>query len=250
MDVGAQIRGIISRTIPQFGQDTTEQPVRLSRYQEMEVIEAMRTKHPLAEEGSYWTCQASAIGTAIALPVSAAYSVVAGLAVFYNNDSPNNPNAKNIFLDRIGIIYDVAPASATAFRCAFAIDTQTNRTPTADATLVAGQGGTIGQVQVGPVSGAVGSITKIWVPSTSLMEVVPTSTTQRVCGLGATAGLPVVGQGTDIKFGSDGILGPGATIQLPPIVIPPGAWGVLYGWWPGNATTGASVEMAFDWFER
>lgn len=250
MSLETIFRGIVSRALPTALIDQQEGRLRLGRYGEAQVISPFRTKHPLADEGAYFSTQNPALGTALAGPVLTSFSDTTAAFVFYNTTDPAQAGAKNLYLDFIKMAFTVAPASATGMRYAIKLDTG-NRAPTGGSTQLTGSGGSPGASAVGPVVNA--SIAKVWAFTGGAFMTVPASVNPRVVGLGGIGALPIVGTEFMIRFGD---CGPNAgavaasTSHAAPVVVPPGQYCVVHLWFPSNAATGPSMELDIGWAER
>jgi hypothetical protein len=239
----ALIKGIISRLLPGATPDGPEQEgaPRLSRYREMMVSFITSTKHPHAHEGSYFLVPNPVEGTGVAGAILAAFANVTAAFVIQNTQNPGTPGAKAIDLDILKLLYTVAPATATAFRYSVAID-DVSRLPTAGFVKLSILN------QVGAIIN--GSIANIWAFTAGAFLTVPVpGPNVRYVARGAVAGLPVVGTEHAIRFGADGANSGAGTVDAP-VSIPPGSWCVIHLWWPGNATTGPSMEYSIGQIER
>jgi hypothetical protein len=242
--------GVVSRRLPQQQSDNDEYPIRLTKYQEQFVNVLLGTKHSLAEEGSYFVTSNPTPGTALAAPVIASFSDTAALFLIYNNADINDPAAVSIYLGHVKLAFTVAPATATGTRYLVRLD-QAIRTPTAGSTVLAGPGGTPGALMTGPIVAGRGSAAKIWSFTGGAQMTIPAVTTVgRTVALGGIDGIPIVGGERIIVFGASDLTSSGQQSASTPVVIPPGWSAAIHMWWPGNATTGASVEPELAWWER
>ena len=241
------LKGIVSRLLPQISADGTEseRAPRMSRYGEFFVSLMAMTKHPLAQEGTYFVAENPTLGTGAAGGVLAAFADATAAFVIQNTLDPSIPNQPNIDLDVMKLMYTVAPASATGLRYAIKLD-NASRIPTAGFALLG-----IAQ-NVGSVLRA--SIAKVWAFTGGTLMTVPVSSgSARVVAAGAIGGLPVVGSESMVRFGDIGANSSGNTGGMSPttpVSIPPGWFAVIYLWWPGNAVTGPSAEYEISWTER
>jgi hypothetical protein len=250
MNIENLVKGIVYRVLPGFRGDTTEGALRLGRYGEAMVAPIVLTKHPLADEGSYFTTQNPTLGTALQYAVTTSFTDTVGAFVFQNTADPSQPNSPFLYLDFIKLAFTVAPASATGMRYAVKLDSG-NRAPTAGSTQLTGQGGSPGASPTGPIVRQ--SVSKIWSFTGGASLTVPASVNARVVALGGIGALPVVGSEFMLRFGDTGPNSGGAasgTSHAAPVVIAPGWFAVVYLWFPSNATTPASVELDIGWYER
>jgi hypothetical protein len=250
MGLTAIFRGFVARTLPLGLVDGTEASGRLARYSELMVVEAVRTKHPLADEGSYFSTQNPTLGTALAGGIQATFSDTVAAFVFQNTADPSSSISPSLCLDFIKLMFTVAPASATGMRYAVKLDNGP-RAPTAGSTKLTGQGGSPGASAAGPVLRS--SVANIWAFTGGAFMTVPASVNARVVAAGGVGALPIVGTEFMVRFGDNGpnfAAAAGGTSHAAPIVVPPGWYAVVYLWFPSNAATGPSVELDLGWFER
>lgn len=250
MSLGSLFRGIVSRALPAGVSEQSEASARLGRYGEVAVLPIVRTKHPLADEGSFFTTQNPTLGTALAAAVQATFSDTVAAFVFQNTADPSMSSSVGLCLDFVKLSFTVAPASATGMRYAVKLDNG-SRAPSAGSTQLTGSGGSPGASAVGPIVRS--SVAKIWGFTGGAFMTVPASVNARVVASGGIGALPVVGSEFMIRFGDNGpnsgAAGAG-TSHAAPVIVPPGWFAVLHLWFPGNAATGASIEPDIGWFER
>jgi hypothetical protein len=250
MSLYSILRGIVSRSLPAGLADGTEASGRLARYSELMVVEAVRTKHPLADEGSFFSTQNPTLGTALAAGIQATFSDTVAAFVFQNTGDPSGSVSPSLYLDFIKLIFTVAPASATGMRYAVKLDNGP-RAPTAGSTKLSGTSGSPGASAVGATVRS--SVANIWAFTGGAFMTVPVSVNARVVAVGGIGALPIVGTEFMIRFGDNGpnfAAAAGGTSHAAPIVVPPGWYAVVYLWFPSNAATGPSAELDIGWFER
>lgn len=236
----ALMKGLISKLLPSKTPDGAESEgaLRLNEYRELIVP---MTRHGLAKDGTYFATNNPALGTTVAGAVLAAFSGTTAAFVVQNTGDPTNPDAKNIDLDLLKLIYTVAPASATGLEYAVQLD-NVSRLPTAGFVLLATT------LNVGAIIRS--TIAKVWAFTGAAFMTVPAAgVNARTVARGSIPGLPVVGTEHQIRFGTDGSSST-ACGQEPPVSIPPGWWAVVYLWWPSNAVTGPSMEYLLGAIER
>lgn len=246
------IKIIVSKILPAKNPDSAQIdiPIRGMSYGEVAVIEPNRGEHPATEEGSCFTVQNPVPGTALAAPVISSFLDTSALYAIFNGADITQPFPKSILLKHLKEMYTVAPATATGKRYLVKLDTK-DRTPTAGFVLLAGQTGgpTPGATQPGPIIGA--SIARIYAFTGGAQMTVPAAgSTARVVATGGVDGIPVVGGERVIKFGAADMPSSAQGSIANAVVIPPGCWAVIHEWFPGNATTGASLEPEITWLER
>lgn len=250
MSLETILRGIVARALPSAFGDAQEQRLRLGRYGEAQVVTPFRTKHPLADEGCYFSTQNPSLGTALAAAVQTTYSATIAAFVFQNTADPAQAGAKSLYLDFIKLAFTVAPASATGMRYAVVLD-RGNRAPTAGSAQLTGPGGSPGASSVGPDINA--ALAKIWAFTGAAFMTVPSPVSPRIVGTGGIGALPIVGSEFMIRFGDAGPNSgavAAATSHAAPVVVPPGQFCVVHLWFPANAATGPSIEPDIGWFER
>lgn len=245
----ALIKGLVSRILPNYSVDgpESERAARLLRDGALGISFLQSTKHPNAHEGSYFLIPNPTEGTGVAGGILAAFANTTAAFVIQNTADPSTPGAKSIDLDFMKLLYTVAPATATAMRYSVAID-DVSRLPTGGFAKIVGAAGTSSANPAGPVINT--SIANAWAFTGGAFATVPVpGPNVRYVAKGAVAGLPVIGTEHLIRFGADGANSGAGTIDSP-VSIPPGKWCVVHLWWPGNATTGPSMEYALGQIER
>lgn len=249
MSLSSLVTGFVSSLLPAGSADGTEKSLRVNRYGEGIVSPIFRTKHPLANEGSFFVTGNPTLGTSLAYAVVTSFTDTVAAFVFQNTADASVAPYPALYLDYIKLIYTVAPASATGLQYVVRLDTG-NRAPTAGSTQLTGQGGSPGASPVGYVVKQ--SVAKIWA-FTGASLTVPASVNARTVAQGGISGLPVVTTEHMIRFGDSGAnLGgaAGGTSHAAPVIVPPGQFCVVHLWYPSNATTPASVALDIGWAER
>lgn len=212
----------------------------------LHAVVPVRTKHVLADEGSYFVATNPTLGTGVGYGVLAALADTSAAFVFYNNSPVNETLAKRIYLDRIKLATTVAPASSTGWSYAIKLDNGAIRQPTA------GQAAITPNPAMG--SGPLSTVAKLWAFTGGAVMTVPASSANAVnAARGGGGGLPVVGTELSIQFGGDGSAQSSANAGFsiaPPLIIQPGWYAVFYLWFPSNASTGLSAEYEIGWWER
>jgi hypothetical protein len=235
----ALIKGLVSMVLPSKTLDGAESEgaARLNEYRE--VITPL-SRHGWAKEGTYFATANPTLGTTVAGAVLAAFAATTAAFVFQNTADPSNPLSKNIDLDLIKLAYTIAPATATGMEYAVVLDNVSRVPSAAFALLTPGQ--------VGKIINS--TIAKVWAFTGGAFMTVPAAGPNvRTVARGSIPGLPVIGTEHMIRFGTDGASST-ACVQDTPISISPGWFAVVYLWWPGNATTGPSMEYLLGHVER
>jgi hypothetical protein len=247
-DVNLVMMETVRRRRPAPVLDGQAVPSRGGRYGSGLVEAVVNSRHLLAEEGSYFTTSNPTPGTALAAPVAAAFADTSAAFLVFNTADVTDPLAPYLFLDQLKLNFTVAPATATGVRLLVRLD-HAPRTPTAGSTLLAGDGGIPGAVATGPRLFA--PVAKVWGFTGGVLMTIPALTTEaRTVALGGIDGIPVVGGSRSFVFGQWGAPATGQGDRCNPVAIPPGWSAALHVWFPGNATTGASLEPELSWWER
>jgi len=250
--------GTVSRPLPQYAPDQDDIPVRLGRYQEMYNLPLVNTSHNLSDEGSYFSVTNPTPGTGIAYGsagTQASFSATTGFMVWKNTAASGDPSAKRIYLHYVKVVQigGTAPASNTSVQYAFVTDSG-NRVPTANASFF-GPGGLIV-----PSNQDVStqSVATFWTPNAGV-PTVPAAISPRLCGRGQMKG----GARTLLDscvwcFGA--LDNPGSSPSfaaagkfcenLPPIILGPQEFGILYLWFPAGVTNPFTFEFEAGWWER
>jgi hypothetical protein len=256
-------RGIVSRLLryaqkQQDGQPSTPAGLRTGPYGEQLVQPIIHNKMALAEEGAYYTNGMSAASSAVTYGVTTAYTSFATslpIAVIQNND---NGQGVNIGLDFLRFQITTAPTAGVSAYCAVVLDQF--RTPTANFTQLntAGPYNTNGNV------GAT-SISNLYIPATGTNMTLPAATASArnvVRAQPLRAQIPVALDEYVLQFGSvDGMAGgsmltaaaAGASrivAQLPPVIIPPQWFALVYLWFPSSSGFAAFNGLEEGHYER
>lgn len=249
------IRGLVSRLLPQPNPDSQNNDVglRLKRYGD--VLDPVFTKHTLADEGAYFTATMTPGQAALAYGVQASFADIAGFIVIQNADQPiGSGTGKRIYLDILKLIYSVAPASSTAAWMAVKVDS-VNRTPSANLAAM-----TPVNVNMDSVNG---SIAKVWFPNAGTLTLPAVGGAARLIegNINLRNTIPVVGDEVNVTFGATDFAQTFLTAQVAtvakavvpasPFIIGPNQFGIIYLWFPANATTAASFSnLHLAWWER
>lgn len=261
---------LVQRNLPQPSGDGLQLlNKRAGRYGEQSALSLVPTKHLLADEGGYFTAPLPPGSTALQLGLSAAFAAAAAAIVIQNTDSPSNPFAKRIYLDRIHMVVSGAPTSATDWQYATVLD-NIPRAP----TVTVGIGGTPAtgtayppQINNTNMDVSAPSIAKVWYPlsiAAGAAITVPAAGAQvrPMHTAKLRAQIPVVNDDYRIVFGSVDDQGSALVTAAPagasrivdshkPVIIGPGQTFLLYMWGTANATAGiAFSSLNTDWWER
>lgn len=226
---------------------------RVSPYRDQHVIPMWPTKHPLADEGSYFVATNPTPGTAVAYALQTAFSDTAnGLFVIQNNNPAGGPN---VALDYIKLILSgTAPTATTVMDFTIRTDTQ-SMTPTANSVQIAGGSGAQTIFNTNHDDNTSPQV-NIWAFSAGAMTVPVTSASgRRVARLHIPTGLGITGDQYEIQFGAvdrnaqnSPLTAVRAThpcsfvAHAAPLVLQPQRWAVVTMWWATAATTAPSFE--------
>lgn len=243
---------VVSKLQPQWAADgpESERAARGSPYGEQIAKVLTAFYGDLVDEGSFFTTTNPTPGTALAMPVAATFVNTSASYVIYNTADPADPASKSIYLLHLKESFTVAPATATGSMMRVALD-QANRAPTGGQALLVGGGASASPGAQQPGKNVRQSVAKIWSFTGAAVITVPApGPNNKYVGLGGIDSIPVVGGERNFIFGSfDGITTP-QSCRMAPVVVPPNWYAVLHKWFPGNATTGASLEPELAWIER
>lgn len=268
----AIFKGIVSRILPipaVLDGPEAERAVRLGRYGDVRVEPGFVGEHVTADEGAYMVASTLPGTTALQLGISAAFSATAAAFVLGNSDAAGG---KRIYPRILRLAQSVAPTSGVDLRMAIVIDSK-DRTPT---TISNGTGGS------GPGTPATATAYRPPVVCTNQdvnpnivgVPFFPLSTASGAPPTVPSAGqfartiagnqyvkgsIPVVKDQYVVNFGDVGSQGTfqGAaalaqiTVGVPPIVIGPGQFMVIYLWSASNITAGnAWDDVSLSWIEK
>jgi hypothetical protein len=268
----ALFKGIVSRLLPQpvagDGPDQ-ERFARMGRYGDVKVEPSWLTEHMPADEGAYMMASMLPGATALQLGLSAAFSATVGAFVLGNSDVAGG---KRLYPRQLRLAQSVAPTSGIDLRYAIVIDSK-DRTPT---TISSGTGGS------GP--GTPATVTAYRSPVACVnMDASPAIVGVPFFPLSTAGGAPptipsagpnartIVGNGyiknsipvvkdqyllNFADVGAPGSFQAAAALAklvegVPPIVIGPGQFMVIYLWSAGNITAGnAWDDASLSWIEK
>lgn len=111
----------VDRTLPHAELDGTDIDPRLSRYREQMVVPAVRTKHPLADEGTYFTTNNAQTGLATAAAPTA-FSATNPFLLLYNTCAPNDDFALRCYLDYLMLLATAAGIGGASAQFAITVD--------------------------------------------------------------------------------------------------------------------------------
>jgi len=237
--------------LPQAQADANEAEERVSPYGDQHIIAVSATKHVLVDEGSYVCSTNPTVSTGVAYgsgASQASFSDTVAFMVWYNGWSPNDPNARRMYLDYLRLIVGgTVPTGPTSVQCAIKIDNG-NRAPTANSTLTTPVNANL---SVGTVNG------RHWVPNAGTITVPASVNARLIERFSIRHAIPVVADEYRINFGSiDGTAVSQSGIgffktNCVPVVLNPGDYCVFHLWFSGTATANPfTVEYVSTWWER
>lgn len=267
----AQLRGLISRLLPQPDSDgpNNERTLRMGRYGDAKVEPSWLTEHMPSDEGAYMIAATLPGATALQLGLSAAFSATVAAFVLGNSDPAGG---KRLYPRQLRLAQSVAPTSGVDLRYAIVVDSK-DRTPSTISNGTGGSGpGTPATVTAyrAPVVCVNSDVN----PSIAGVPFFPLSTAggapptipsagqfaRTIVGNGYIKNsIPVVKDQYILNFGDVGAPG---TFQaaaalskivegVPPVVIGPGQFMVIYLWSASNITAGnAWDDVSLSWIEK
>lgn len=245
----------VDRTKPHPELDGQDVDPRLSRYREIAVVPSIITKHPLADEGSYFTTNNAQTGIATAAAVVAFAAANPFLAI-YNGSNPSDDFAQRIYLDYLTLMVTAAGTAGTSVQCAIVKD-RGNRYVSGGTDL------TPAIANAGPTSQ--GSLTRVW--AGNLVASTPTTNAKTLVGNRTlkvmTAPAPTVGDQYTLRCGAANMAENliysnagttltqvlNATQSIPPMVLGPDE-SLLFYLWIVTQSGASSYAPEVSWWER
>lgn len=242
----------VGRSRPRKYADGTITDLRANPWGEPQLGLMTANKASLVDEGTYYVVGNPTIGTALAFPVAAAFADTAAAFAIFNPADAANPFSPTLVIDYLRLNFTVAPATATGTRLFVRLDNK-DRTPSAGRILLNGSDPALstapGSFQPGPR--LYQSVARIYAFTGGAQMTVPAVGTNGVnAASGGIDGIPVVGGSRTFRFGEWGGGDSNQMCNLGPLTIPPQWWAIFHLWFPGNATTGASIEPELGYLER
>lgn len=255
MALEAAFTGEVDRTRPHAELDGTDMDTRLSRYREPMVIPAILTKHPLVDEGSYFTTNNAQTGIATAAAPTA-FSATNPFLVIYNASNPSDDFALRFYLDYLMLMVTAAGTAGTSVQCAITRD-RGNRYTSGGTEITANIAAT------GPTSTA--SLARIWAgnitasaASTNVKTLVGNRTLKTM-----TAPAPTIGDQYTLRSGAPSMAenllysNAGTTLvnvlqntqSIPPIIVGPDE-SLLFHLWIVTQSAASSYAPELGWWER
>lgn len=236
----------VDRTMPHAELDGTDTDPRLSRYREQMVIPSVQTKHPLADEGSYFVCNNAQTGLATAAAPTA-FSATNPFILIYNGGAPSDDFAKRIYVDYIALITTAIGTAAANVQFAVTVD-RGNRYTSGGTDLTANIKGINQSTSIGTVTRAYGG---------NITASAATANARTVVGNRFMKGaIPVAGDTYTVRFGTTDVcdfIGVSTIVfttnNVGPCVIGPDESFLLHLWFTSQSAA-SSYQPEIGWWER
>lgn len=240
-----KVTGEVDRTKPHAELDGTDIDWRVSRYRELMMMPAVLTKHPLADEGSYFTTNGAQTAQATAATPTA-FSATNPFLVIYNRSDPSDDFGQRIYLDYMTLIATVAGTAGVNVQFAITIDAGNRYTsggieltpnivtvgPTSTSTLA--------RVFAGNITAAAASnLAKTVVGNRFMKGAIPAAGDTYTVRFGSASAIDMIGVSTNVF----------STNNLPPVIIGPNQCALLHLWLPSQSAA-SSYLPELGWWER
>ena len=245
MAIATNFQVTASRALPQSVVDTSVINARGSRYGDVVVENVWPTSHVQADEGSYFFANNAQTGIATAAAPTS-FSATNPFIALLNNDTPNNPSAKRIYVDYVTLVNTAIGTGAASVQFAVSIDAATRYT----------SGGTTLTTSVYKANGAgPASISALY--AGNLTVAAATTANRPIIGQRYMKGaIPVAGDTYTVSFGSVDQTASLAvsTIMFSlqgcgPVVLNPGEGFYMFLWFPSQSGA-SSYAPEIGWCER
>lgn len=236
----------VDRTLPHAELDGTDVDPRLTRYREQMVVNSIRTKHPLADEGTYFTTNNAQTGIAsAAAPV--AFSATAPFLLIYNTAAPTDDFAPRLYLDYLMLLATAPGTGGTSVQFAITIDRGSRYV----------SGGTEITANIRGVNQAVSRATLAKVYAGAITAAAATANARTIVGNRWMKGaIPVIGDQYAVRFGntdSPDILSASTILfsnnNVQPIVVGPDESALVHLILPAQSAP-SSYAPELSWWER
>lgn len=243
-----ELNGRIGRVLPNATPDGNPTQVRLTRYGEIMTSGLPKTKHFLADEGTYYVATNPTPGTAIVHVVLAAFDDTKPYLLIRNQDLVGSGLAKRIYLDYIKLLTNVVPASAVEWGYTGHLDYSpwaSRYTSGGSLITPVNTNGDVATpsmalIRAGAITAVAGQSSRL-VARGRFRGVVPTIYDEFVVVFGAGEG----GSGHAAAAAAGRVV-----TQSPPIVVGPGQNFALNLFGVSNAATPAQFEFEIGYWER
>ena len=246
MAIEAKFTGEIDRTLPHAELDGTDIDCRLTRYRELSTVNMIRTKHPLADEGTYFTCNNAQTGLATAATPTA-FSATNPFFLIYNQSAPSDDFGLRIYPDFLMLLATAAGTAAASVQFAITLD-RGNRyssggsdiTPNIRAISQVTSRSSLAKVYAGNITATAATANARTVVGNRYMK----------------AAIPAAGDQYKIAFGNTDTpdMLSSATIvwsqnNVGPILLGPDESLLVHVWFPSQSAA-SSYAPEFNWWER
>lgn len=121
MALEVSMTGEVDRTLPHAELDGTDADARLTRYREQCGVNMIRTKHPLSDEGSYFSVNNAQTGIATAAAPTA-FSATNPFLLLYNTSAPSDDFAIRVYPDALMLLATAAGTAGASVQFAITLD--------------------------------------------------------------------------------------------------------------------------------
>lgn len=234
----------VDRTLPHAELDGTDIDARLSRYREQMVIPSVVTKHPLADEGSYFVVNNAQTGIATSATPTA-FSATNPFVLIYNAAAPSDDFAKRIYFDFVTLIATAAGTAGASVNFAITVD-RGNRYTSGGTDLTANIKG-INQ------AASIGTTTRAY--AGNIVASAATANARTIVGQRSMKGaIPVAGDMYTVRFGTTDVcdfIGIStilfSTNNVGPCVIGPDETMLLHIWLPSQSAASSYLPEIGFW---
>lgn len=236
----------VDRTRPHAELDGTDIDGRLSRYREACMVNMVRTKHPLADEGSYFTVNNAQTGLATAAAPTA-FSATNPFILVYNTCGPTDDFAMRAYLDYLTLVCTAIGTAAASVQFAITLD-RGNRYSSGGTELTS-------QIRAPSQVTSLASTMRIY--GGNITATAATANARTVVGNRYMKGaIPVVGDTYTTRFGTTDnpdMIGVSTIVftmnNVPPILLGPDESALIHLWFPSQSAASSYVPE-FSWWER
>lgn len=236
----------VDRTLPHAELDGADVDPRLTRYREQAVVNFVNTKHPLADEGTYFTTNNAQTGLATAAAPTA-FSATNPFLLMYNTASPSDDFAQRIYIDYTTLVATAAGTAGTNVQFAIVIDRATRYT----------SGGTDLTANIKGVNQSVSRSTIARAYAGNIVCSAASVNARTIVGNRYMKGaIPAAGDTFTVRYGTTDVIdmiGASTTVfstnNVPPVIIGPDETMTLHIWLPSQSAA-SSYAPEIGWWER
>lgn len=238
--------GEVDRTLPHAELDGTDMDVRLTRYRELTTQNMVRTKHPLADEGTFFTVNNAQTGLATAAAPTA-FSSTNPFLLVYNQSAPSDDFGLRFYFDYLLLLATAAGTAAASVQFAITLDRGNRYT----------SGGTDLTANIRAVSQVTSRASLARVYGGNITASTATANARTVVGNRFMKGaIPVAGDQYKIAFGNTDtpdMLSISTILfsqnNVGPILLGPDESMLVHLWFPSQSAA-SSYAPEFNWWER